>query len=302
MKAPANKARFRIRLMLTSMTITTVIAIVAALFAIPPIKAYLQQRQMLRQLQSPNGGERLEALTYSARQLQIDEDYRAEVFALLPDLSRQYFVEVAQMLDSLEMWNRDTIPAAGWLRWIGDMSENESENTRLFAAQELANLPALADDARVHELLGKITADDAPLVRLNAMTAAIELAGLAEQKTTYTAMLATLAADEQSAIARQAWIALKLLDHPVGDEVVQVALDRDDPALTAAVQFYRDMLASTEPSQDRVAATREPSEEELPSALVDPRTEIRDVACITAARTWPAAEREMKLRDMLKSA
>jgi hypothetical protein len=209
---PADlRAQNRWLLLTLSLGMTLVLSIPLALVAVP----HVRRAQMLSRLTSADLKQRHQALNYMARNIEHPRVLPGAVRALaVPDEAN--FVQLVQVLDMVGRWRREHIPLDPWLRWIELLGDDQDPESRILAAQAVADLTPDHADPRLANLLGRWITDSDERVRFNALVASAELAGVAADRKPYEALLAQATSDAQKQIAREAWLLLGLLDPEIG--------------------------------------------------------------------------------------
>jgi hypothetical protein len=263
----SSKVPVRVRWLIASVLLVLT-AVVPLSFVVLP-RVY--RAMMIARLTSDNPAQREAALNFVVQRAGGDPAVFQGAVGRLDVPDEGNFIQIVLALDRANMWQRGPIPDDAWLRWLGVLARDPDLESRILAAQFLANLPDLAADPRVADALQHLIEDDSAEVRLNAMTAAGELAGAAavthglEARRPFERMIAALRSDPAPKTARHAWIILGLLNpvsgltaewdkHPpeVAEAILWAALvtnpDRPAPAI-AALQSE-----SADPGVRRMAA------------------------------------------------
>ncbi|MEX1016783.1 MAG: hypothetical protein WDZ31_08550 [Phycisphaeraceae bacterium] len=216
---------------------------------------------MIRDLTADDADRRERALNYVLRLAGEDERVRQGAIRQLEEVEDdEKFRQLTRALDLAGVWRRPTVPDDPWLRWLMMIAELDEPRARLRAAQRVAALPELADDARVRSLLERLLNDETANVRYNALAATAELAGAADDRLPYEAMIASRADDDESVIAREAWLLIGLLDPLFG---YSANWREADPWVAEAM-----LWASVQTNPDRPAAAVEALADESAPASV----------------------------------
>lgn len=260
-------------------------------------------------------------LTHAGR----DEAVRRAAIARLDRLDDERFFQLAATLNLAGVWARPTVPDEAWFRWLSPLVGDANRESRILAAQRLADLSDLATDPRVVDRLKTLMGDADADVRLNALAAAAELAGAARFQQVDPAPLDALVTaatrDTEPRIARDAFIFVGLLDPASGvsanwqeappDVAMAIrwaaTLDADSPPALPPDVPPDDPLAllfllETQPVGERVVAltadmppmvrlaavafTRDPDVRDLRPLFADEEPSMRDLACVVAAERF----------------
>ena len=161
----------------------------------PHVDRYLR----LEKLTSADIGERELALNYVIRRAGEDPAVAAGRCARLGAArDDETFLQIASALDRAGVWRRGTATDDHWLRWIDILSRDDTETARVMAAQLVATMYAAADDPRVRDVLERLADDPLPDVRFNAMAAAAELRGAADDPVFYERLIAARTRDPET--------------------------------------------------------------------------------------------------------
>ncbi len=202
----------RWRWVIASVFITSTLTVLLAWPIIPRLK----KRVLLNQLTAPDLTAREQALSYVVGHAQNDPAVLQAAIRHLDIPDQSNFLQLVNALDRAGQWRRPPIPDTAWLRWIAIMGNDPSAEAKIMATQLVADLSSLADHPLLADLLKQWFDDANPDVRYNALIAAAELAGIARNRHSYETLIAAATGDQESEIARHAWILLGLLDPSSG--------------------------------------------------------------------------------------
>ncbi len=180
-------------------------------YAAPHFKRWL----MVQQLTSDDLTKREEALSYVVAHLNERNPHPnllPGVIEQMAEADDENFYQIVQALDTAKRWGRPAIPDDPWLRWLAMMISEGGEASRKLAPLHLADLPELADDPRVVKMLKGLTQDKKAPVRYQALLAAAELYGAADNRQPYEDMIVDRTDDAAPKTARQAWLMLGLIN------------------------------------------------------------------------------------------
>ncbi|MEX2215449.1 MAG: HEAT repeat domain-containing protein, partial [Phycisphaeraceae bacterium] len=209
------RRRFWVWTIVTTFILTTA-AIPVAQLTLPSIYRW----HNLKKLVSDDPQTRAQGHTFLINRAATDELVVKGAIEKLEVKDDQVFFELVLALDQAGVWTLGRIPRPHWIRFLARMAGDKEPEARLRAAQMLADLPDSAGEAKVIELFRKLTTDEAPEVRFNAMICAAEMRGAIAAKEKrevtrqYDALLVERTQDEKPMVARHAWMLLGLINDP----------------------------------------------------------------------------------------
>lgn len=240
---PRSRLLPPIKPLIVSLAVTTaVLLVVGALFA-PDLVRYVEHQRRLAILtaEQPDRDELRAALDFIAIHADDRPALREKVMQRLPRLDDRRFTAVSAALDHAGVWSRQHVPDAAWVRALGDLANSPAPAGRVSAAQSLAFLPDLADDARVHALLRQLVEDPSERVRINVLSPLGRLASAATDLAPYVDDLLELTGDENETIAMHAWLVLGWLEPTAEvlprDELLD-RIDETPPHVLASAQAW----------------------------------------------------------------
>jgi hypothetical protein len=192
---------------LLSLMATTLLAFPLSYLAIP----HFARWHMLRKITSLDLSERELGLNYLIQRAPTDPQLVDGAIEKLNQADGTLFIQIASALEQAHLWQRPPIPDDVWVRWLDMIRTDPSENTRILAAQNFADVPDLADDPRVLQAIDTMLRDQAPNVRYNALVTTAMLSRHSHSPGNYAPLLAHASADENPTIAKHAWIMIGLL-------------------------------------------------------------------------------------------
>ena len=254
-----SRRRFWVWTVVTAFIITTA-AVPIAQLTLPSIYRW----HNLRKLVSDDPATRAEGHAYLIRRAPEDEKVLQGAIEKLSVESEQIFYEIVLALDQAGLWTVDRIPREHWIRFLARMASDPDAEARLLAGQMLADLPATGDDTAVIKVMMKLTGDEVPVVRFNAMICAAERRGalLAQEQDAlaqvYVKMIAERTGDESPMIARHAWMLMGLIndssnglsaswhnkDPDVAEAIVWMALHTNPDTPQPAIAALKDATVS----------------------------------------------------------
>lgn len=234
-------------------------AVPSAYLALPRLRPWWN----LRHLASNDAALRDRSLRYLAAHADNDPRVFQRGINALAAADDPTFSMIVSALDHALTWRRPEVPVEPWLRWVDMLARSDSTDTRVLAANLLADLHPLAGDERVSSIIETLTHDPSPDVRYNALVAATELLGVlgspdrsAPPNARYHRIIARLLDDPASAIARQAWIVLGLVQ-PLTPPHADWGRYADRPTVAHAMLVARQALEPEDPAHAIAALTAE---------------------------------------------
>lgn len=213
------KRRFRILPRFTglalSLLITLTLVVPAAYLTMPHIYRWV----MLSNLTAKPGEDRQQALHFVANRAGDDPRVREGALERLSVPSDTNFLQLVKALDQAGVWSRRRVADAHWRRWLLLLAENDKPAARTTALDRLANMPGQADHKQVRETVRELAAHKNASVRQAALNAAAQLRAVSSHKRAYERIVFQRRLDENTAIARQAWILIGLLKPDTGFSV-----------------------------------------------------------------------------------
>lgn len=188
--------------------------LISATLAVPFSKVaapyYLRWRSM-RELTSADPMRRARAVAYVRFHGPKDSSIITDAIATLQSADDAAFVELQVALDDLGFWEHPRVPAGQYLRWVTLVASQPQKSARVFAAELLADLPALAHEPATLQIFDRLLKDPDADVRYPALVFAAELAGSAKDPSKLGKLIVRATEDASPVIAQQAWIYLGLL-------------------------------------------------------------------------------------------
>ena len=254
-------ARRRFTPRIASLAITLLIALTVLVPAAYLGAPHYHRWRTLNALTSDDASRRERALGYvAARASEDPRVLRGTIDELAAAPTDADFLRIAAALEGAGIWDREHVPLAPWLRWIRLLAQDRSEQARVLAAQQLADLPELASDPRVPDLLDSLLDAPEPDVRYNALVAVAALAGPTSAPPAYVGLIAEATDDPHPQVARHAWIFLGLLDPAGGFRANWL----DAPPEVAEAILWAAVKTNPDEPAPAIAALRD---EEAPPAI-----------------------------------
>ena len=201
----------RLRWLVVSLLLTTAAVVPLAYWLMP----HVLRGHLLGKLSSADPDERQRGLNYLIRRAGQDarvlEGALRQATGAMEAGDDEHFGQIATALQLAGKWHRPAVPADLWLGWIAILGDDPDPESRILAAQQVAQLHDLVADPRPSEMLAQWLRDAHEGVRYNALVATAELAGHAEANAVYARLIAEATGDPTPAIAREAWIFCGLL-------------------------------------------------------------------------------------------
>lgn len=198
---------------------------------------------MIRKLVDSDLAQRERALNYVIRHARLDDAVRIGAIDRLGVSDDTNFLHIVNALDRAGVWERPTIAVEPWLRWLNILCHDPNIAARVNAAYLIGELPQWVDNVQLPEMLGRLLTDPDKEVRYRALVTAGQLSGIATDRKKYETLIVRATGDDDSEVARHAWIMLGLLKPTSG----VVANWRDqEPEVAQAV-----LWAATYTNQDQ---------------------------------------------------
>ena len=156
-------------------------------------------------------------------------------------------LQVVDLLDTRLLWSKKWAPLDLWVRWLGVIAVSDSELTQAQTAQRLGELPEAADDPRIAASLGQLAGSKYDTVRNIVLNVLAGYAAIAEDPTEYEQLIFKLGEDENTIIARRAWMIVGHLDPFSG---FAVKWKDADPVVAEAMLWAS---VKTDPENDKPA-------------------------------------------------
>lgn len=118
------------------------------------------------------------------------------------------FLQIMRALDYAGVWNRQTVPALTYLRWLGILAKDPNPKNRMVASQFLGELADIADNPAVVTLVSLMIADTDAEARYAALVACADLAHAGNNPAPFVALIKQCTADPNNIVAQQAWLML----------------------------------------------------------------------------------------------
>jgi len=259
-----------------SLLVTLIISVPTAYFAAPYVKRPIRIHWLI----SMDRVKRQRGLNYVAVNANEDSRVLASTLDQLEGIEDENFQQIVGALQAAGCWEREKVTNGSWLRWVGLLASEPDVEAGSLAAQRLADLHDLADDARVVGLLRGLLSRVEPDVRYNALCAVAELANSAADRSPYLRMVSVMTTDTDSSITRHAW----LFGHYLG------TVPDNAPAWLGTLTH-----TAERPPADHERFTFEP----IRALLLSPEAPLRDVGCVIAARDLSADELDVLISDLL---
>jgi hypothetical protein len=155
---------------------------------------------------------RLIGLNYIIRNAPRDKGTRQAAVQLMADSKDDAnFTQIMRALDVAGVWNRDTVPAPIYLRWLGMLAKDPNPVNRTAVSQYVGELSDIADDFAVSTLMSLLIADTDDQTRYAALVACADLAHAGKNPAPYIALIKDRTTDPNKKVAQQAWIMLGCL-------------------------------------------------------------------------------------------
>ena len=156
-------------------------------------------------------------------------------------------LQVVDLLDTRLLWSKKWAPLHLWVRWLGVIAVSDSELTQAQTAQRLGELPEAVDDPRIAASLGQLAGSKYDTVRNIVLNVLAGYAAIAEDPTEYEQLIFKLGEDENTIIARRAWMIVGHLDPFSG---FAVKWKDADPVVAEAMLWAS---VKTDPENDKPA-------------------------------------------------
>ncbi len=118
------------------------------------------------------------------------------------------FLQIMRALDYAGVWNRQTVPAHTYLRWLGIIAKDPNPKNRMIASQFIGELSDIADDPAVAILVSLIMNDTDAEARYAALVACADLAHAGNNPTPFITLIKERTQDPNKILAQQAWLML----------------------------------------------------------------------------------------------
>jgi len=205
-----------------------------------------------------------QALTvYLYAQRYVFADHEAIHQALASHLSAEdeaQFVLVQEHLDANLLWSRQNVPDEAWLRWVLMQANSDEELAQSISVSLLRDLGAFCNDPRVVSAAEQLTQSTSREVRLQALNLCAGFAGIADLPYDYLEALFSLGHDDDTEVARRAWLTIALLGEQVESHWEGLPFDVAQARMWAAVR--------NDPSQHRQVLPALDDPEYAPAAVI----------------------------------
>ncbi len=228
-------------------TLVLLILLSVAVPAAFKLRPHWQRWRALTALDGSDPAARQRAMRYLAAIAPGDQRAMRSLMVRLYVDDDDRFAELAAGLDSAGLWRRDVVGDDPYLRRIGLLVHSQSPEARISAAQALADLPDLADDPELSQLLIELASDVDGDVRYNALISLATIAGAAARPEVYSPALDQLCDDSQATIAEHARAIRDLLQ---GKTTANAAIPGVPPLKMSREDLYTVLSCSDAPARD----------------------------------------------------
>ncbi len=152
---------------------------------------------------------RLLGLNYIVKNAPRDAGTRQAAVALMEESEDDAnFFQIMRALDAAGVWNRQTVPAPVYLRWLTILSKDINPANRMVVSQYIGELSDIASNPGVIALMSTLMNDTDDQARYSALVACADLAHAGKNPVPYLALMNERTLDPNAKIAQQAWIML----------------------------------------------------------------------------------------------